>query len=342
VTTMSAAAVTSDRATMRDVAGAAGVSLKTVSRVINAERGVAPETVRRVEAAVVALGFRRNDVARNLRKGIELATVGLVIEDLGNPFYAILARAIEEVADRNDHAVIVTSSSEDPGRERTLVGDLLRRGVDGLLIVPAGQDHRYLEPDMRLGTRVVFLDRPPGGIEADAVLLDNVGGARRAVEHLLAHGHRRIAFVGDPQSVPTSAERLQGYRDALERAGLGLDEALVRTGPPRVEAAEAAVRQLLALERPPTAIFAQNNRNCVGVLRALRSVARPVAVLGFDDFELADMLPVPVTVMAHDPGEMGRAGAEILFARLAGDSRPPQRIVIPTRLIARGSGEIAA
>ncbi len=326
---------------MRDVANAAGVSLKTVSRVVNMEAGVDQRTAARVEDAIVTLGYRRNDVARNLRMGIPLATVGLVIEDLANPFYANVARAVEDVAHRHGHAVIIASSGEDPARERELVTALLQRGVDGLLIVPAGHDHGYLEADVRLRTRVVFLDRPPGGIDADAVVLDNLGGARRGVEHLIAHGHRRIAYVGDATSVHTSAERLQGYRQALQQAGLPVDESMIRLGTHRVDLAEAATRQLLSLPDPPTAIFAQNNRNSIGVLRTIRALGARVAFVGFDDFELADMLPIPVSVVGHDPGEIARAAAELLFARLAGDSRPPQRIVIPTRLIARGSGEIS-
>jgi LacI family transcriptional regulator, galactose operon repressor len=325
---------------MRNVADAAGVSPKTVSRVINLEPGVHEKTSARVAAAIAALGYRRNDGARNLRKGIRLSTIGLVIEDLANPFYAAVARAVEEVAQRNGYGMILTSSTEDPDREPRLVRDLLERGVEGLLIMPAGRDHRYLERALPFGIRVVFLDRPPGGIDVDAVLLDNIGGARRGVEHLIGHGHRRIAFVGDPATVWTAGERLTGYRQALIDAGLPIDDELIRMGPPRVEAAEAATRRMLAVVDPPTAIFAQNNRNCVGVLRALHRAHARIAVVGFDDFELADMLPDPVTVVAYDPGELGRMAAELLFARIAGDSREAQRILVPTRLIARGSGEM--
>ena len=325
---------------MRDVASAAGVSLKTVSRVVNGEPRVDARTAARVRQAIAALGYRPNDVARSLRRGVRLALIGLLIEDLANPFYAIVAKAVEEVARRCDHAVIMGSSGEDPERERELVGDLLERGVDGLLIVPAEADDVLGAPHLRLGTRAVFLDRAPVGIDADAVVLDNTRGAREGVEHLIAHGHRRIGFVGDPLRIRTCQERLEGYRQALDGARLPYDGALVRLGTYRVDLAEAATRQLLSLADPPTAIFAQNNRNAIGVLRATRDLGAEIAFVGFDDFELADMLPMPVTVVSHDPAEMARAGAELLFARLAGDSRPPQRIVIPTRLVARGSGEI--
>ncbi len=327
--------------TMRDVAAAAGVSLKTVSRVVNSEPGVDGRTTARVGSAISILGYRRNDAAVNLRKGIPLATIGLIIEDLANPFYATLARAVEEVATRHDYAIVIASSAEDPQRERKVVSDMLQRGVDGLVMVPAGHDHRYLLTELSRGTRVVFLDRGPGGIEADAVVLENARGTREAVEHLIAHGHRRVAFVGDPIEVETSRERLSGYRDALEGSGIPFEPALVRMGPPRESLVQASTRQLLAMADPPTAILGQNNRNALAVIRAMRSLAATVAFIGFDDFELADMLPMPVTVVGYDPGELARAAAELLFARLAGDSRPPQRIMVPTRLIVRGSGEIA-
>jgi LacI family transcriptional regulator len=328
------------RPTMRDVADHAGVSLKTVSRVINAEAGVRPVVQRRVEESVAALGFRRNVAARSLRTGYHIGSIGLVVADLMNPFYSAVAKAVEGVAGRNNAVIIIGSSGEDALRERDLVVNLLHRPVDGMIVVPAGGDHRYLESERRMGAKIVFLDRAAGMIDADAVVLDNVGGARRAVNHLIKRGHRRIGFVGDSPGLSTAQERLEGYRSALEAAGVPYDSDLVRLGSSAVELAESSAGQLLDLEDPVTAIFAANNRNCVGVLRAIRTSGCVAAVVGFDDFELADLLPTPVTVVSYDPGELGRSAAELLFARLAGDSRPPQRIVIPTLLIQRGSGEV--
>jgi LacI family transcriptional regulator len=323
---------------MVDVARVAGVSLKTVSRVVNHEQGVRPETEARVKDAVGALGYRANDIARNLRRGSPSATVGLVIEDVRNPFYSGIARAVEEVARSHGYVVIIANSDEDPDSERAAVGTLLGRRVGGLLIVPAGRDHAYLTDEVRLGTPIVFMDRPADSVEADEVLLDNVGGAARATEHLLAHEHRRIGVVGDPPSVSTIAERVAGYQETLERAGIRVDESLIRVGAHDVREAEAATSELLALASPPTAIFATNNRACIGALHALRTIGAPTALVGFDDFELADLLKV--TVVRHDPSEMGRTAAELLFARLAGDERPPQRVVLATELIVRGTGEV--
>lgn len=327
-----------ERPTMVDVARVAGVSLKTVSRVINGEAGVRPETEARVKVAVDALGYRANDIARNLRRGQPSATLGLVIEDVRNPFYSGIARAVEEVALGHGYVVITANSDEDPASERTAVGTLLERRVGGLLIVPAGRDHAYLNDEVRLGTPVVFMDRPADSIEADEVLLDNIGGAALAIEHLLAHGHRRIAVVGDTPSIFTIAERVAGYQDTLERAGIPLDESLIRVGAHDVGDSESATNEVLAVSDPPTAIFATNNRACIGALHALGSSGASTALVGFDDFELADLLKV--TVVRHDPSEMGRRAAELLFARLAGDEGRPQRIVLPTELVVRGSGEV--
>ena len=327
---------------MRDVASTAGVSLKTVSRVVNGEAGVSPATAARVAAAIARLGFARNDLARSLRHG-RAGAVGLVIEDVANPFYSAIARVVEDAAHARGHILITGSCEEDPERERQLVQRLLRRLVDALIIVPAGEDHRYLLGDIQAGTPVVFVDRPPRGIDADVVLLDNFGGARAGVEHLLAHGHRRIAFVGDPPQLYTAGERLAGYRAALAAAGVGEDPALER-GSHDAAGAERAVRDLLALpaDRRPTALFCANNRNTVGALRALRDHDEPVALVGFDDFELADMLSVPITVVRHEAEELGRLAVELAYARLAGDDGLPRRLVIPCDMVIRGSGEVPA
>jgi LacI family transcriptional regulator len=326
---------------MEDVAGAAAVSLKTVSRVVNDEPGVTPATAERVRRAIAELGFRRNDVARALRHGQVSKTLGLVIEDVANPFYSAISRGVEEETRARGFLVIAGSSDEDPERERALLHLLCERRVDGLLVVPAGDDHRYLTQEVEHGTPVVFIDRAPGRIEADTILLDNVGGAQLAVRHLLAHGHRRIAIVADAPSIPTAAERYRGYSEALAAAGIGIDAELVRLGPHDTGAAEEAARDLLALPDPPTAFFTGNNRMTTGALRALLGRG-PVALVGFDDFELAELVTPAVTVIAYDASELGRRAARLVWQRLSGDSRPPQRVVLPTTLVARGSGEIAA
>ena len=322
---------------MRDVAEMAGVSLKTVSRVINAEVGVTPATAERVTAAIAELGFERNDLAASLRHGRSSSTLGLVIEDVANPFYSAIAQAVEAAARDRGFLLITASAREDAERERELVAALLRRRVDALLIVPAGPDHRYIAAS----SRAVFLDRPPLGIEADTVLLDDLGGARGAVEHLIAHGHTRIACVADDAGLYTMRERIAGYRDALRAAGIDEDPSLVVTGNRDVAAAQAAVARLLRMpdKRRPTALFTANNRNTIGALHALPEANGRVALAGFDDFELADLLGT--TVVRADAWKLGEQGAALAFARLDGDDEPPRTVTIPTELITRGSGEVA-
>lgn len=228
-----------NRPTMKDVAARAGVGLKTVSRVVNSEPGVTPDTERRVQEAIEALGFRRNDSARVLRKG-RTASIGLVLEDLADPFYGPLSRAVEEVARAHGALLINGSSAEDPEREQELVLALCARRVDGLIVIPAGDDHRYLEPEIKAGIATVFVDRPAGQIDADIVLSDSFGGAREGVAHLIAHGHRRIGFIGDQPRIHTATERLRGYHAAMVDAGITVQDSWVSLGstdPSRVRAA---------------------------------------------------------------------------------------------------------
>jgi LacI family transcriptional regulator len=329
-----------NRPTMKDVAARAGVGLKTVSRVVNGEPGVTPETERRVQEAIDALGFRRNDSARVLRKG-RTASIGLVLEDLADPFYGPLSRAVEEVARAHGALLINGSSAEDPDREQELALALCARRVDGLVIIPAGGDHRYLEPEIRAGVATVFVDRPAGKIDADVVLSDNYGGARDGVAHLIAHGHRRIGFVGDMPRIHTAAERLRGYRAAMEDAGITVTDDWMSLGVTDPQRVRRATEEMLAGADPVTAIFAGNNRVTVTVVRVLAEQRRRVALVGFDDIELADLLQPGVTVVAQDAAALGRTAADRLFRQLDGSQLQPERIELPTRLITRGSGELS-
>jgi LacI family transcriptional regulator len=324
---------------MIDVANAAGVSLKTVSRVINGEPGVRTDTIRRVLEASAELRYERNDLAASLRHGVRSYTLGLVIEDVANPFYSLIAQSVEDSARERSTLLITASAREDPTRERELVTALLRRRVDALLVVPTGPDHRYIG-DAGFETKIVFLDRPPGKTKADMVLGDNAPGARRAVAHLIAHGHERVAFVGDDLRLYTARERLTGFRRALEAAGLQIDPELVSVGNSASHDAMQAASRLLSLppQRRPTAIFTGNNRCTVGVLHALDGKRKRVALVGFDDFELADLLGV--TVVRTDPYRLGQIAAELAFGRIDGDDRKPQRAIVRTELVTRGSGEI--
>ncbi|GGT90683.1 LacI family DNA-binding transcriptional regulator [Streptomyces violascens] len=326
-----------NRPTMKDVAARAGVGLKTVSRVVNGEPGVTPDTERRVQEAIEALGFRRNDSARVLRKG-RTASIGLVLEDLADPFYGPLSRAVEEVAREHGALLINGSSAEDADREQELVLAFCARRVDGLIVIPAGSDHRYLEPEIKAGVATVFVDRPAGRIDADVVLSDSFGGARAGVAHLIAQGHRRIGFIGDQPRIHTATERLRGYRAAMADADLPVDESWVSLGSTSPERVRAAAESMLAGPDAVTALFSGNNRVTVTAVRVLAGRESPVALVGFDDIELADLLGI--TVISQDAATLGRTAAELLFRRLDGADETPARVELPTVLIQRGSGEI--
>jgi len=320
------------RATLRDVALLAGVSPKTVSRVVNREPGVTEAKVTAVTAAIEKLGYRPNFTASSLRRaGGRTATIGVVLENVANPFSSSLHRAMEDVAREHGVSILAGSVDEDPARERDLINIFAGRQVDGLVVAPASGNQGYLTTELLAGTPVVFVDRPPVGIQADTVVIDNRAGARRAVEHLIAHGHHTIGYLGDLRSIATARDRLQGYRDALADQGIRPGPVVENVHTERE--AEQAVHRLLAGNRPPTALFTAQNLVTIGAIRALRALRRQhaVALVGFDDFPLADLLEPGVTVVAQDPAALGRHAAELLFARLEGDDSPPRRIVVPTR-----------
>ena len=328
---------------MRDVAALAKVSLKTVSRVVNGETGVSPRLAKRVMTARDRLGYRHDLTASSLRRsdGRSL-TIGVVLEDVSNPFASTLHRAIEDVAVERRVLVLAGSSDEDEDRERQLVSAFVSRRVDGLIIQPSSHDHSYLHTERRAGTPVVFVDRPPSFLDADAVVTDNAAGIRGAVRHLVEQGHRRIAYLGDMRSIATAAERHQGYVEELAEQKIGLDATLVRLDLRGIEKAEAAAREVLARPQRPTAIIAGQNLITIGAFRALRALDlhRRVALVGFDDFLLADLLEPGITVIAQDPAAIGRTAAAVLFRRLDGDRSPSQVHTVRTRMITRGSGEI--
>jgi LacI family transcriptional regulator len=328
---------------MRDVAALAGVSLKTVSRVINGESTVAADLAQRVHRAAEQLDYRPNLAARALRLSSgRTRTVGVVLEDIANPFSAAVVRAVENVSRERDVAVFAASVDEDPERERRAARALVSRRVDGLIIMPTGDDQRYLMPDQRAGMKIVFVDRPPRLFAADTVMCDNAPASAAAVAHLVAHGHRRIAFLGDLERIATATERFAGYRLALAQAGVEYVSGLVRFGVRGAEAGQAVTAELVSGPAPPTAVFATQNLITIGAVRALRALGLRdrVALVGFDDFALADMLEPAVTVVAQDPAGIGAVACRLLFDRMDGDASAPRSEVVPARLIVRGSGEI--
>lgn len=328
------------RPTMKDVAALAGVGLKTVSRVVNGEPNVSKEMERRVREAIEALGFRKNDTAAMLRQRLS-SSIGLVIEDVSEPFQSTLTRAVEQVALNRGSLLFIGSSAGDPRHEREVAMAFAARRVDGLIVIPGPADHQYLKAEIRAGMKVVFVDRPATGIEADVVLSDNVGGSALGTRHLISHGHTRIGFIGDSPDLFTTRERYLGYRQALEQVGIPLDPGLVSFGGVERAQVEAGLRQVLSNPEPATALFTSNSLITMNALRLLKGRIRQPAIVAHDDFELSDLLNPGITVIAQYPHDMGTQAAELVFRRLAGDDSPHLQIRLNTQLIQRGSGEIA-
>ncbi len=328
------------RATIRDVAALAGVGIKTVSRVINEEANVSPQMRERVGRAVTALNFKPNAGAGALRRGDRRTlTLGLLLDAVDNPFSAAINRAVELVASTRGTAVFAASSADDPERERVLVDAFARRRVDGLILTTITEDHGYLQVERDQGVPIVFIDRPPHGLLADTVLTDNENASVRATRHLIDHGHRRIVHLGDELAISTARDRRRGYGSAMAAAGLSEQHVDDLTS---IESARAATLELLDAAEPPTAIFSSQNLVTLGALRALHETGRQhdVALMGFDDIGLGDLLQPGLSVMAQDPSRIGTVAAEITFRRIDGDDSPAETVIVPAELVVRGSGEI--
>ncbi|MGB7448930.1 MAG: LacI family DNA-binding transcriptional regulator [Ornithinimicrobium sp.] len=333
------------RATMRDVAAAAGVGVKTVSRVVNAEDGVAAATRRRVMDVVEELGYEPNLEAISLRRGgVRTGVIAALVQDVSNNYSATLLRAIEDAADERGAALLAASLDEQVEREEERVRALLRRRVDGLVLMPASRDHGYLNEERMNGMPIVFADREPHGFEVDSVTVDNTAGARAAVEHMVRRGHRRVALLADLTRIETAERRIRGYELALQAAGVSPAASLVRTDLRSIEEAASAMSELLDSREPPTAVFATRNVTAIGALSVIRDrgLQSSVALVGFDDFPMADLTDPPLTVIEQDIRRIGYQAATRLYERLDGLEGPAERIVVPYRLIERGSGEIHA
>lgn len=331
-------ATRSDQPTIREVAKAAGVSPMTVSRTLAGGKNVRSDLQDRVLAAVKSLGYHRNENARSLRPGQPSGLIGVAITNLGNPYYGNFALGVEEVAADHGRRIVLGNTGEDIEREKQLVAEFIGRSVEGLIVVPSGSSAAHLKPEVLRGTPLVLASRTVRGVRADSVVLDDVGGAYRGTTALIEAGHTRIAYLGNVTSVFTGKRRFEGYSRALEEHGIPVASELVRRGQQDADAATGAMLELLELGCPPTAVFAANNRNAIGAIRAIgrrRADGTPVALamVSFDDFELSEMMPMPVTVVDHDARELGREAAQLLFERLLGVAQGAARSVqMPTTL----------
>ena len=327
----------SGAARLLDVAHAAGVSLRTASRVLNEDPRVAPVTRERVREVMLDLRFQPDEMARSLRAGTDTA-IGFVVESISDPFFAEVIDAVELEMSRHGRSVLVTSTRRDHDRERDLIGRMLARRISGLLLCPTGHDHSWLDPGR---VPVVLVDRPAPGIIADIIEIDDHRAAFEATAHLIRHGHQSIAYIGDTPAIPTSAARLRGYRDALAQHRLEADESLVSCDGATSRAAARVVSAMVSGTRPPTAILSATTRASLGVVPALHAARRTdIALVSFGDFPMADALSPAITVVDHPGQEIGRAAAARLLARLGQPALGVERIQVPARIIERGSGEL--
>jgi len=319
--------------TLANVAARAGVSLKTASRVLRGEPNVSADKTARTLAAARELGYRRNAAASLLAQGRGLQTVGLIIGDLTNPFYSAIAQGFEDEVRSSGLTLMLASHSESPDRERSLAANLADAGAQAIVVASSADYHDSYAPLISREVAVVFVDRPPRGVEADTVVFDDESAGRAAAEHLADGGHRHIAFIGDYEWLPTSRARLEGVRQALqERFG---DETNIHAAfdVHDGEAARHVVRKLLALPTPPSAIIAGNNLVFAGVVEETQSADREIALVGFDDVEWARLLGL--TVVATDGREMGQSAARLVLARIKDPSRPVQTVVLRAPLVVR-------
>jgi LacI family transcriptional regulator len=340
--TTDGATVKAGGATLKDVARMASVSTKTASRVLNDDPKVAPGTRAAVIEAMQVLDYVPDPAARSLRAGTD-RLVGVVVDSVGDVFFAQLVARIEAVLDEAGYRVLIASSNRDPQRERDTVQTFVQRRCAGVIVAPSRRDSLA---GVRLrDVPLVFVDRAGDVPGAQSVVVDDFGLARLATSHLIEHGHRRIALLSDQPRVETTARRHEGFRAAMAEAGLPVDERLVRSDCPGASEVMRVIESLLALDEPPTALISTNTRLSFGVVPALHQHGRTdIALVAFGDFAMAESLTPAVTVIDHSPEAVGAAAARALLDRLqpAATAGAPEPITfVPARLIERGSGELA-
>jgi LacI family transcriptional regulator len=325
---------------MRDVAERAGVSVTTVSHVINETRPVSDELRQRVLAAIDELGYQPNVLARSLRRG-ETHTIGMIVPDSANPFFAELARGIEDTSFAHGYNLILCNSDGDLDKELIYADVLTEKQVDGILFVAAGVSTDHIRALQERRIPVVIVDREIPDVSVDQVLTDNARGGWLATRHLLELGHRCIGCITGPSDVTPSAERVTGYRQALSEGGIPVNEVLIVKGDFQYGSGYRAARQILARDDPPTAIFTCNDLMAVGAISAAVEMGRQVpvnlSVVGFDDVRLASFANPPLTTIVQPKYEMGVLATTMLLERMRNHDIPPRRRLLDTSLLIRQS-----
>jgi LacI family transcriptional regulator len=326
--------------TIYEVAQKAGVSSATVSHVINKTRFVSDETRERVERAIEEMGYRPNALARSLRSG-ETFTIGLLLPDSANPFFAEVGRFIEMAAFEVGYSVILSNTENDIEKERSYIDVLINKKIDGLIFVGTGEDYDSYKKLCDMHVHVVAMDRDYPDLEMDVVISDNLQGGRLATQHLIELGHKRIGCISGPSKVNLSALRVTGYVQTLEQAGLAVDQNLIISGDFHPRSGHEAAIKLLAMQNPPTAIFACNDLMAVGVLRAgmelgLR-IPQDLTVVGYDDIELASYTTPSLTTVRQPKKDMGQTALYFLLDRIHSEQSSPQRASLAVSLMVRES-----
>ncbi|MFJ7199420.1 MULTISPECIES: LacI family DNA-binding transcriptional regulator [unclassified Streptomyces] len=323
---------------IKDVAAQAGVSVATVSRVLNSHPSVSPDARTRVLAAVDALGYRPNAVARSLRTD-QTRTLGLVISDVLNPYFTELARFVEEEARALGYSVIIGNADERPELQDHHVRTLLDRRIDGLLVSPADGDSPLMADVARAGTPMVFVDRWMPGVDVPVVRADGRLAIRDLVAHLHALGRRRLAIIAGPAATTTGNERVEAFREALRAYGLVLPDAYIGQGDFQADSGRRVTERFLALPEPPEVVFAADNLMALGALDAIRAaglrVPQDIGLAAFDDIPWFVHTAPPITAIAQPTGELGRAAVRALVDIVEG--RSPQSVTLPARLVVRRS-----
>ena len=327
--------------TIRDVAQRAGVSSTTVSYVLNSTRFVSPGTEARILEAIKELDFQPDQIARSLRAKRTM-TVGMIVSDISNPFYADIVRGAEDVLSVKHYSLILCNTDEAPERELATLQLLRQKKVDGLIAVATGSNVESLYEASNSGLPIVLVDRRLPGDRLDTVLVDDEQGAYQATQHLVQLGHRRIGLIAGRVGISTTDHRRAGYEAALCDAGMTPDPDLIQVGHSTVEGGVAAARALLDLTPPPTAVFATNNLMTVGLFVAIKQrhlcCPQDIAVVGFDDMVWLSAFSPSLTTIAQPSYELGKQAAELLWRRMAekkvGD---PHVVVLPAQLVVRES-----
>lgn len=328
---------------MSDVAHLAGVSLKTVSRVFNGVPSVDEKLSVKVLAAADELAYIPNMAAQTLRKKEQRThQVAAIFTDPTNPFLGTLLSTMQRVADDSGSLLLAATTGKQSDLEPSLVRAFATRRVDGIIMSPTSSSQAYLQPRLDAGLPIVCIDRAPVDVETDVVTSSNHLGAREAVQHLLNHGHRRIAYMGDLLDFATAKERHQGYLDAMQDAGAPVDESLIIDDLRTSWQAEAATLEMFSRNDHPTALFTSQNLVTIGALQGLRTLGlrASVAHVGFDDVPLAGLLDPALTVVAQNLESIAETAMELLMSRLKEPALPARRVTVPTKLVRRGSGEL--